>query len=136
MAEVALAGKAGSVWLPGTPLVPIAQLRQWDLTVDAGNYDASVLGDSWRHFVQGLRGWNGTMQGYYDLENDTNGQLVLYHGLVNSQTVVCVFQTAQGGGQFEGTVNITQCSVSTPVDNLISMNFTFVGTGSLQSVPQ
>jgi|SRR5579859_3124967 len=136
MAEVALAGKNGSVYLPGTPFNPIAQLRQWDITIDAGNYDASVLGDSWRHFVQGLRGWNGTMQGYYDLENDTNGQLVLYHGLVNAQTVVAVFQTAQGGGAFEGTVNITQISVSTPVDNLISMNFTFVGTGSLQSVPQ
>ena len=50
--------------------------------------------------------------------------------------VVAVFQTAQGGGAFEGNINITQVTVSDPVDNLISMNFTFVGTGSLQSVPQ
>ncbi len=95
-----------------------------------------MLGDSWRHFVHGLRGWNGSLQGYYDLVNDTTGQQALFNAMiVNDTTVVLVLQTAAGGGQFEGTANITQIQVSDPVDNLISINFTFVGTGSLQHVP-
>ena len=135
MAETALAGKGGTVYIPGTPVTPIADIHQWTLTVDAGNYDASVLGDSWRHFVAGLRGWNGQINGYYDITLDTNGQFVLYNNMLNSQSVVVVFQTAPGGGAFEGTVNITQMAVSDPVDGLITLDFTYVGTGSLQHIP-
>jgi len=135
MAETALAGKGGTLYLPGTPTVPVANIRQWDLTVTADNYDASVLGDTWRHFVHGLQGWNGTITGYYDLVNDTTGQLVIFDALVGAGFVVLVMQTSPGGGQFEGTAVITQAAVSDPVDNLISLNFTFVGTGSLQHLP-
>ena len=41
----ALAGTFGSVWIPGTPLAPIGQIRTWSLTTTADNYDASVLGE-------------------------------------------------------------------------------------------
>ncbi len=135
MAETALAGKGGTVYIPGTPLTPVANVHQWTLTVDAGNYDASVLGDSWRHFVPGLRGWNGQINGYYDVVLDTTGQYLLYNALLTSASVVINMQTAPGGGFFEGTVNITQFAVSDPVDGLITLDFTYVGTGSLQHQP-
>lgn len=135
MPETALAGKGGTVYIPGTPVTPIADIHQWTLTIDAGNYDASVLGDSWRHFVPGLRGWNGTIAGYYDVTLDTNGQFALYNACLTSGTVVIVMQTAPGGGAFEGTVNITQMAITDPVDGLITLDFTFVGTGSLQHLP-
>ncbi len=132
---LALAGTFGSVYIPGTPLTPIASLRSWDMTITADNYDASVLGDTWREFVSGLKGWNGTMSGYYSLVTDPNGQGVLFNALTNNSSVVCVFQTVQGGGSLEGTVHLTQAQISDPVDNLITMNFTYVGTGSLQHLP-
>lgn len=135
MAETALAGKGGTVYIPGTPTVPITDVNQWTITVDAGNYDASVLGDNWRHFVPGLRGWNGTINGYYNLVLDTTGQYVLYSALLNSNQVVLQLQTVAGGGLFEGTANITQFAVTDPVDGLITIDFTFVGSGSLQHLP-
>lgn len=133
--DLALAGKGGTVYVPGTPVVPIANINQWTLSADAGNYDASVLGDSWRHFVIGLRGWNGTINGYYDLVLDSTGQVQLFNAYINGTSVVVVLQTAAGGGQFEGTVNITQLAVTDPVDGLISIDFTYVGNGSLQHLP-
>jgi len=132
MSETALAGKGGTVYIPGTPTVPIANVHQWTLSMDAGNYDASVLGDSWRHFVPGLRGWNGTINGYWDIILDTTGQQQLSDAFFNSQSVVIVLQLSPGGGQYEGTVNITNLSMTDPVDGLITLDFTFVGTGSLQ----
>jgi predicted secreted protein len=136
MAETALAGKGGTVYIPGTPLTPITDIHQWTLTVDAGNYDASVLGDSWRHFVPGLRGWNGAINGYWNLINDTTGQFLLSTALLTSSSVVLQLQVnATTGGFYEGTANITQFAVSDPVDGLITIDFTYVGTGSLQHQP-
>lgn len=135
MPETALAGKGGTVYIPGTPVTPIADVHEWTLKIDAGNYDASVLGDSWRHFVPGLRGWSGSISGYYDVVLDTNGQQVLYNACLNSGTVVIVMQTVAGGGSFEGTVNITTMTITDPVDGLITLVFDYVGTGSLQHSP-
>lgn len=132
MAETALAGKGGTVYIPGTPTVPVANVHQWTLSIDAGNYDASVLGDDWRHFVIGLRGWNGTINGYWDIVLDTTGQQKLSDAYFNGTSVVIVLQLSPGGGQYEGTVNITNMSMTDPVDGLITLDFTFVGTGSLQ----
>lgn len=135
MPETALAGKGGTVYIPGTPLTPIANVHTWSLTVDAGNYDASVLGDTWRHFIPGLRGWNGAINGYFAVTTDPTGQLVLYNAILGGTSVVLVMQTTPGGASYEGTANITQIAISDPVDNLITLDFTFVGTGSLQHSP-
>lgn len=123
------------MFVPGTPNVPIASIQSWDLTIDAENYDATVLGDNWKEFIAGLRGWNGTINGFYNITNDPTGQQVLYDALLNGNGVVLQMQTAAGGGFFEGSANITQCAVSDPVNNLITLKFTFVGNGSLQHLP-
>lgn len=128
----ALAGARGSVYLPSTPTVPIAQIRQWSLNTSAGIYDASVLGANWREFVAGLNTWTGQLSGYYALTTDTTGQRLLYSALVNNNTIVIVMSVAAGGGSFEGTAFVTQSNVSDPVDNLITIDFSFTGTGSLQ----
>lgn len=129
----ALAGKGGSVYVPGTPTTPIASIRQWDLTILRDQYVATVLGDDWRFRVIGIGDWNGTLDGYYRITEDTTGQKVLYDSLINGVSVVLQMQVAAGGGFWEGTANIDNCAISDPADNLISIRFTFVGNGSLQS---
>lgn len=118
--------------MPGTPNTPVAQLNNWSITATSGNYDASVLGDTWRNFVSGLKGWSGSLAGFYSLVSDPLGQKVLYNALVNNLTLVGVFQTVQGGGSFEGSFHVISSAVSNPVDGLITINFDFQGTGSLQ----
>lgn len=135
MPTSAFAGKGGSVYIPGTPTVPIMSVHTWSININAENYDASVLGDSWKEFVPGLRGWNGKITGYYQLVADTTGQFQLYNALLTSGAVVLQMQVQAGGGMFEGTVNITDCSISDPVNNLVSIDFTFVGNSSLQHNP-
>lgn len=134
-AETALAGKGGSVFVPGTPDVAISYIHTWSLTVTAENYDVSYLGDNWSHFIPGLRGWNGQIQGYYNVTNDATGQLLVHNALLSGSSVVLQMQTAPGGGWYEGSANITQFAISDPVNNVITLDFTFVGTGSLQHQP-
>ncbi len=128
----AIAGTNGSVYLPGTPFAAIASITQWDLTVTGDNYNADVFGVTWHQFVKGIRGWSGTLTGWYDISNDPNGQQVLWDALYLSRDVVLVMQTVAGGGNFEGTAHVTQAAITTPVNNIISCNFSYVGQGSLQ----
>lgn len=130
--QQALAGTFGSVYIPGTPVVPVAEIRVWNLTVTAGNYDASVLGDTWMEFVSGLKGWSGTLTGFYALTTDLTGQRLLMSALVNNTSIVLQMQTAPGGGGFEGTAHVISSATSNPVDNLVTIDFAFQGTGSLQ----
>ena len=94
----ALAGKGGSIYVPGTPNTPIASIQSWDLTIDAENYDATVLGDNWKQFVAGLRGWNGSVNGFYNVVSDTTGQFQLYNALLSGASIALQMQTAAGGG--------------------------------------
>lgn len=135
MAETALAGTGGSVFIPGTPDTPITYIHQWDLTVEAGLYDVSQLGDYWRHHITGLRQWSGRIQGFYNVVPDTTGQLLLYNACLSSGAVVLQMQTNPGGSFFDGLAYIHQMAISDPVDNVITVDFTFTGTGTLQHAP-
>lgn len=132
LGETALAGTGGFILIPGTPYTPISYIHTWTMTVDAGNYDVSHLGDLWRHFIPGLRGWNGAIQGFFNIDNDPTGQKVLFDCLLNGTPVVLQMQTGSASAWFEGTANVTQFAMSDPVDNVITLDFTYVGTGSLQ----
>lgn len=137
MAGTTIAGRSGSVVLPGTPLQAIAFLTDWSIRVDADNYDQSALGDFWRSFVAGggLRGWQGQLSGYYVADQDTNGQQVVQNAILNGTAITLQLQTGQGRGYYEGNVNITQMDVADNVRALITFAATFVGNGSLQHVP-
>lgn len=135
MPTAALSGKGGSVYIPGTPNVAIAEINNWTCQIDAENYDATALGDNWKEFVAGLRGFSGQISGFYAIPSDTTGQYALWNALLTGASVVLQMQTATGGGYFEGNANITQVSITDPVNNLITIQFNYVGTGSLQHNP-
>lgn len=126
-----ISGTQGSVYLLGTPIAPIQDLKSWTCTVVRDNYDSSVFGDTWREYVIGLGAWSGVCSGFYDITNDPNGQMVLFNAMLFMAAVVLVMQVAPGGGNFEGQTHITNCAITTPVDNVITCDFSYVGNGSL-----
>ncbi len=137
MATTTIAGRGGSVVLPGTPLVAVAFLRTWSIQIDAQNLDTSALGDFWRVFVPGggFRGWQGSCTGFYVIDQDTNGQAAIQNAILNGTTLTMQYQTSQGRGYYEGVVNITQQTVVDDAEQMITAAWTFVGTGSLQHAP-
>ena len=135
MASNALAGKGGSCYLPGTPNVPIAGITTWTCVIQRENYDATVLGDDWKEFVVGLGSWNGKITGFYEVTTDSTGQRQLYNALIGGTQLALQMQTGPGGGAFEGVASITDFTVTDPVNNLITIDFTYVGTGTIQHVP-
>jgi len=131
------AGKGGSLYVPGTPNVPVASITNWSLSISADNYESTVLGDNWKQYIPGLRGWSGKATGFYNIVNDPTGQQALYNALLNGNSIAIQMQTGAvaGSGMWEGLTNITAVDVSDPVNNIVTIDFTFVGTGSLQHSP-
>ena len=68
--STALAGKGGTVSLPGTPGGIVGSIGEWTCVITSANYDASALGDEWEQFVQGQRGFNGRIHGFYNIPNN------------------------------------------------------------------
>lgn len=131
------AGRGGSIFVPGTPNVPIASITTWSLNIAADNYESTVLGDFWKQYIPGLRGWSGKCTGFYNIVNDPTGQQALYNALLGGNSIALQMQTGAvaGSGMWEGLANITAVDVADPVNNVVSIDFTFVGNGSLQHNP-
>ena len=91
--------------------------------------------DGERLYVLGMAGWTGSLTGFYAIVSDPTGQEVVYNNLFVGNTMVCVFVAGNSGGQFEGTVDVTQMTVGNPHNNLISIAFNFTGNGSMQHIP-
>ncbi len=129
--SLAVAGTGGRVLLQGTPQVPIAGINAYTLVVAAENYDVSVFGDYWKEFIPGLRSWNGTLTGFYEVTTDTTGQAQLYNAILTGLQLVLELELGDGS-YFWGLASITDGTVSNPVNNVAGLNWTYVGSGALQ----
>lgn len=135
MANTTITGKSGGVTLPGTPTAIIAFLTDYSIQADAENYEQSALGDQWRSYVAGLKGWQGKLTGYYVVDTDTTGQSAIQAAFLNGTSLIVTFNLATGRSSYEGNINVTQLAIGGNVRQLVSFDVTFVGNGSLQYLP-
>lgn len=130
-----ITGKSGAVTLPGTPAATVAFLTDYSLQLDAENYEQTALGDQWRSYVAGLKGWQGKVTGYYVVDQDTTGQGALQAAYLAGNSVVFQFNLGGGRSSYEGQANLTQIAIAGNVRQLVTFDATFVGNGSLQYLP-
>jgi hypothetical protein len=135
MAGTTIVGKSGAITLPGTPTAVISFLTDYSLQLDAENYEQTALGDNWRSYVAGLKGFQGKMSGYYVTDQDVTGQGAIQAAFLAGNAVTVQYNLGQGRSSYEGNVNITQLAVGANVRQLVSWDATFVGNGSLQYLP-
>lgn len=134
MAVTSIAGKGGSVVIPGTPMVVVAKITDWSAQITADNYEDTALGQDWQTFVPGVKGAQGRMSGFFVADQDA-GQLAVENSLINGTALVLQLQLAQGRGYFEGTFNVTQFNVAESVKGLATFDATYVANGSVQRMP-
>jgi len=134
MSQQVLAGRQGSVVIPGTPNLVIAKLSGWKITIDAPDLDVSALGDEWASAIAGQKKWQGSLDGYYIGDEDAS-QAAIVNALLNSASLVLQLQIAAGRGFFEGSVHFTQMNLDVNTKNADIVGWTFVGDGALQHAP-
>lgn len=122
----AIAGFGGSVTL-GSNVV--AELGEWDLSFDRNLLDTSVFGSQWKQQTYGQASFNGKASGYWDM-TDTNGQEALQNLLLNGTTGT-IKLTADGTNNYSGTVLIKDISIKAVNNAIVTIDFSFEGTGTL-----
>jgi len=121
------------VTVSGAYLTPTetALVENWELNLETEVYDITSLGDSSRVYMSsGLLGWNGSFGRFYESGVGTNPP-PWYAKAANNAAVIIVrlFEDHTEGWCWTGWAIPTAWTLSTPVEELETESFEFVGQG-------
>ena len=68
-------GNGGVVSFGATPTAMV-QLRNWSVETSGEAVESSVIGDPWRKYLGGLKGYTASFEGFYDMA-DTDRKSVV-----------------------------------------------------------
>ena len=98
-------------------------VRSWTVNYNAETYDATNFDESTggRSYVAGIPSWDGSFEAYFSTGNTT----------IPGTSGTATFRTSTGvAGVFHGTILLMGMTVGTPVDGVITQNYTFQGIGT------
>jgi len=121
----AISGSGGYVKEGSTA---VAEIHEWNATINADLYDSTVFGDSWKESVAGLKGATGSVMGYWML-SDT-GQTALQNAILGGTTLT-LHLSPNGTNEFAGSAFISQLQEKAPVNGLVEVTFAFTFTGAV-----
>jgi predicted secreted protein len=106
----------------------IAEMSNWELSVESEFVDTTSFGDSAREQTPTFITWSGTASGKLDI-SDTNGHVAIRTALLAGSTVDARFYV-DATHYFSGTAYVS-ASFSAAVDNVIEASYTFTAAGAL-----
>ncbi|MBA4495099.1 phage tail tube protein [Paenactinomyces guangxiensis] len=107
----------------------VIDLSSWELEIEVADLDDTSFGDSWTGMIPGLKSWAGSFGGSWNM-GDTNGQKALQDALLNSTPISLELYTNETNF-YSGTAYITSQGNETPVDDKVTVEFEFTGSGPL-----
>lgn len=106
----------------------VGELRSWQFTENANMIETTVLSDTAQTFSAGTTNWSGSAECFLD-ELDT-AQTALTIGA--SATLKFYFEGATTGDKYyTGTALVESVDRSAAQDDIVSVSFSFRGTGAL-----
>ena len=106
----------------------VGELRSWQFTENANMIETTVLSDTAQTFSAGTTNWSGSAECFLD-ETDT-AQTALTIGA--SATLKFYFEGATTGDKYyTGTGLVESVDRSAATDDIVSVSFSFRGTGAL-----
>lgn len=107
----------------------VADLSSWEVEIEADDLDDTEFGDTWTAIVPGLKSWSGSFEGSWNM-GDTNGQKALQDSLLNGTPVTLKLYT-NASNYYSGTAYITSIKTETQVDDKVTIEYEFTGSGPL-----
>ena len=106
----------------------VGELRSWQFTENANMIETTVLSDTAQTFSAGTTNWSGSAECFLD-ETDT-AQTALTIGA--SATLKFYFEgNSSGDKYYTGTGLVESVDRSAATDDIVSVSFSFRGTGAL-----
>ncbi len=124
---MAIAGKGGKINIATNQIGDIAS---WSLDIGSDMLDTTVLGVNWKTFIQGLKEWSASCDGFWKVDSDTNGQTAMQTAYLNG-TTIAVRLYVNSTNYYSGDAYVTSFSVEDAVDDTVNVTFELQGTGTL-----
>lgn len=121
-----ITGNSGKVEIGSST---VAEVLSFSLTESVNVIDDTVIADSADTHKVGTTTWSGSVSCFWD-DSDTNGQESMTIGA--SVTIHLVPEGAGTGNiDFNGTASVTSIERSSSNNSIVTVDFSFQGTGSL-----
>ena len=120
------AGSEGKVFIGSNQ---VAEIKSWSMEITSDTVDASIIGTAWRKNQATIKGWSGSLEGFWD-ETDTMGQGALSAGATVTLNLYPEGDDS-GATYWSGDAIITSISYSAAFDGIVEASFSFTGTGAL-----
>lgn len=121
-----IAGKTGSVKLGANT---VAELDNWNLSIDVDMLEITKFLDSAKGYIAGLYAWNGKASGRFD-QTDATGQAALQTALLNGTTVALKLYV-NATNSYSGTAFVKSMNPKASVSGTVEVEFSFQGSGAL-----
>lgn len=99
-------------------------VKNWNIDYTAELYETTNFDDSsgGRSYISGFTGWGGTFECNYSTDNTA----------LPGSTGTIILKTSTGtAGAFMGNAVLTNMTINTPVDGIVTQTYTFQGSGAL-----
>jgi predicted secreted protein len=129
------AGFNGQIYMStdGQNYVSLGETRDATLTINQEDIDAtSYDSNGWKVNIVGFKSWEMTTESIY-LSANNAGQLAVFNSLVAGATLFWRFLPKTGDNRrgYEGQGFVTSFEVSVPVDDVVSLSLSIMGTEQL-----
>jgi len=115
----------------GTP-TQFGEVRSYELNIEVGTIATPILSTEWREFLSGQKGWTGTIQCYYDPNDEAQSELE--SKITQGEDVHLTFfdlGEEVGKPKKSGNAIITGVRSNVETEDAIGLLITFQGNGPL-----
>jgi predicted secreted protein len=107
----------------------VAEIGEWNVSLDSSIVDVTKFGDSWKDQLQTLRSWTGKATGRWD-GTDTMGQIAIQNAyLAGNPISLSLYTTATHF--YAGSAYVKSLAIKTAVAGAVDWDISFEGTGAL-----
>ena len=123
-----MANHSGSEGVVKIGTYTMAETRSYTLTETGDTIEDSVMGDSYRTFKTGMKGWTGSLVCFWDETESAQSALT-----VGASVTLNLYPegNASTDKYYTGTVLVTSIERSAAFDGMVEATFSFQGTGTL-----
>jgi len=117
----------------GTGGVLVDDMTQWNLTINGGLIDTNAFGSTWRTAIAGLRGGQGSGQGFWNATTagSTEQRGLQTHILGGAKGHVQLLVDNANGNGYEGDAWISNLQIGAQVEGAISFQYDFTFDGAV-----
>lgn len=112
----------------------VAKMRSWSLTTNLEVMEDTGMGEPWKSNQAGVASWSGHGEAYLDYADAAQKAIIdkiMAATPATTSAAALFIVSSTGPKQFSGNVLVTGIQITSQLGSIITVSFSFTGTGAL-----